>query len=217
MERSETRASVRFCGLVHYPRNLRDIHQFSDLNALLGTCPKFLRPVCLPGKCLSALAMDVCLPCLLFTDVLPEACSPSILSMVCLFANHREQGPGTATGREKYIYYSYIIYRHAYVRKDVRTYVRAHACTDTHLHSFLLHGAAGAPRRGSGWRSEVILQNIPSTFTSASLRKIGAREADFSLLLEGWQLLLWPFAYASVTCPHLQCEECMKLSGTFSV
>ena len=25
------------------------------------------------GKCLSALAMDVCLPCLLFTDVLPEA------------------------------------------------------------------------------------------------------------------------------------------------
>ncbi|CAE7917411.1 MAN1B1 [Symbiodinium necroappetens] len=43
-------------------------------------------------------------------------------------------------------------------------------------------------------------------------------EADFSLLLEGWQLLLWPFAYASVTCPHLQCEEFMLAlcSGCFA-
>ena len=135
MERSETRASVRFCGLVHYPRNLRDIHQFSDLNALLGTCPKFLRPVCLPGKCLSALAMDVCLPCLLFTDVLPEACSPSILSVVCWFANHREQGPGTATGREKDIYITHILYTdmHTYVKTYVRTCARMYRYTLTFI------------------------------------------------------------------------------------
>lgn len=96
------------------------------------------------GKCLSALAMDICLPCLLFSAVLPEA-------------------------------------------------------TDIKHHEKLLQ------------ERKVFLAGFRVSWSTVATKQENSLlkcQANAQLLVEGWELLLWPFIYATVGPRFL--HDCLR-------